>query len=177
MQDELKNQIKEATKKSDDKKLDFSALLKLIDEHYDKMEATLSESLTHSMVTATPIEAIFDSVTDALLSVSKSGVIRNCNRVCARYFGIDKDKLIGTSIGQLIPAVIDQPLSEFLTPFISDVDDTSVQFNGGEINAVRANGETFFAEITSSCMKSSGGMIYVISLRDVSGRKEAERAL
>jgi diguanylate cyclase (GGDEF)-like protein/PAS domain S-box-containing protein len=177
MHQELKNQIKEAARKSGDKKLDFSALLKLIDEHYDKMEATLSESLTQSAITATPIEAIFDSVTDALFSVSKSGVIRNCNKVCARYFGIEKEKLIGASIGQLVPAASDQPLGEFLSPYITDVEDTSVQFYGGEVNAVRANGETFIAEITSSCLESPGGPIYVISLRDVSGRKEAERAL
>jgi len=177
MHQELKNHIEEAARKSGDKKLDFRALLKLIDEHYDKMEATLSESLTQSAIAATPIEAILDSVTDALFSVSKSGVIRNCNKVCTRYFGIEKEKLIGTSIVGLIPAASDQPLSEFLSPYITDVEDTSVQFNGGEINAVRANGETFIAEITSSCLEGPDGTIYVINLRDVSGRKEAERAL
>ena len=177
MHKDLKNQIEEAASKSDDKKLDFSALLKLIDNHYDKMEATLSESLSMSMTVATPIEAIFDSVTDALFSVSESGVIRNCNKVCSRYFGVEKNDLIGASISQFIPAANDQPLTEFLTPFISDVDDTSVQFNGGEINAIRANGQTFIAEISSSRLESGSGSIYVISLRDVTGRKESERAL
>jgi len=177
MHKDLKNQIEEAASKSDDKKLDFSALLKLIDNHYDKMEATLSESLSMSMTVATPIEAIFDSVTDALFSVNESGVIRNCNKVCSRYFGIEKNDLIGASISQFIPAANDHSLTEFLTPFISDVDDTSVQFNGGEINAIRANGQTFIAEISSSRLESGSGSIYVISLRDVTGRKESERAL
>ena len=177
MHEELKDQIEKATEKSDDKKLDFSALLKLIDAHYDNMEATLSETLSQSMVTATPIQAIFDSVTDALFSVSESGVIRNCNKVCSRYFGVEKRKLIGSTLGQFIPAANDKPLSEFLSPFTSDVDDTSVQFVGGEINAVRANGETFIAEISSSQLDNAGSTLYVISLRDVTGRKEAERAL
>ena len=177
MHEELKNQIEEATRKSDDKKLDFSALLKLIDEHYDKMEATLSESMAQSITATTPIEVIFDSVTDALFTVNESGVIRNCNKVCSRYFGLDKDKMIGAAIGKLIPDANDQTFSKFLAPFISDVDDTDVQFNGGEISAVRANGDTFIAEISASCLDSMGGTIYVISLRDVTGRKEAERAL
>ena len=116
MHDDLKKQIKEATRKSEDKKLDFSALLKLIDDHYDKMEATLSESLSQSMIVDTPLEAIFDSVTDALFTVSNSGIIRNCNKVCSRYFGMNKDKLIGASIGQIIPSSNDQPLQEFLSP-------------------------------------------------------------
>lgn len=177
MHEELKNKIEKATRKSDDKKLDFSALLKLIDSHYDNMEATLSETLSQSMVAATPIEAIFDSVTDALFSVSDTGVIRNCNKVCSRYFGIEKKKLIGSSISQFIPAAGEQTLCDFLTPFTSDVDDTSVQFSGGEINVVRANGEAFIAEISSSKLDSDGKSIYVISLRDVTGRKKAERAL
>jgi diguanylate cyclase (GGDEF)-like protein/PAS domain S-box-containing protein len=177
MHEELKNQIKAATVKSSDKKLGFSALLKLIDEHYDQMEATLSETLSQSMATTTPIEVIFDSVTDALFSVSDKGIIRNCNKVCSRYFGIEKDELIGTSIGTLIPAVDNQPLGEFLTPFISNVDDTSIQFKGGEVSAVRANGETFDAEISSSQLDGPGGKVFVISLRDISGRKEAERTL
>jgi len=177
MHKDLKNEIEEVARKSDDKKLDFSVLLKLIDNHYDKMEATLSESLSMSMTAATPIEAIFDSVTDALFSVSESGVIRNCNKVCSRYFGVEKNDLIGASISQFIPAAVDKPLDEFLTPFISDVDDTSVQFSGGEISAIRANGKTFIAEISSSCLQNGSSAIYVISLRDVTGRKESERAL
>ena len=177
MHQELKNQIEEATRRSDDKKLDFSALLKLIDDHYDKMEATLSESLAQSLRTATPIEVIFDSVTDALLSVGEAGEIHNCNKVCSRYFGVGKDELIGAPISRFIPAAADQSLDEFLSPFKSELDDTNIEFNGGEVEAVRANGDKFPVEINASDLNVSGDTVYVISLRDVTGRKEAERTL
>ena len=177
MHQELKNQIAEAARRSDDKKLDFNALLKLIDEHYDRMEATLSESLTQSLKTVTPIEVIFDSVTDALMSVGKGGEIRNCNKVCSRYFGIEKDELIGTPIDRYIPAAGNQSLVEFLTPFKSELNDTNIELNGGEVEAVRVNGDTFLAEINASSLDMSGDTVYVISLRDITGRKEAERTL
>jgi PAS domain S-box-containing protein len=177
MHRELKNQIAEAARKSDDKKLDFNALLKLIDEHYDRMEATLSESLTQSLKTVTPIEVIFDSVSDALMSVGEGGEIRTCNKVCSRYFGIDKDQLIGTPIDRYIPAAGNQSLVEFLTPFKSEFDDTSIELNAVEVEAVRVNGDTFLAEINASSLDVSGDTVYVISLRDITGRKEAERTL
>ena len=45
---------------------------------------------------------MFDSVTEALLSVSESGTIRICNKVCAKYFGLTRDQLIGSQIEHLL---------------------------------------------------------------------------
>ncbi len=101
MHRELRQRLKEVSEKSGINKLDFIALLKLIDEHYDKMEATITQSLATQTLTSqslnapTPIDLIFDSVTDALLTVDEQGIIRNCNKVCVRYFGIAKQDLIG----------------------------------------------------------------------------------
>ena len=66
----LREKIRAATERSGITKPDFVELLKLIDEHYDKMEATITQSIqTRTLQDNTPIEAIFDSVTEALLSV------------------------------------------------------------------------------------------------------------
>jgi len=113
MDSKLREQIRKATEQTHVKQSDFVHLLKLIDQHYDKMEATITQSLSVD----TPIDVIFDSVAEALISVSESGEIRVCNRVCARYFGLTKDQLIGSMIEHLLPAAKDQPLAEFLEPF------------------------------------------------------------
>ena len=57
MHKELRDKIKRATEESGIEKPDFIELLQLIDQHYDKMEATITQSLT----TTTPIETVFDS--------------------------------------------------------------------------------------------------------------------
>ena len=62
MDGDLRDKIKAATEESGVTKPGFVALLKLIDEHYDKMEATITQSFQSQ--TQTPIEAIFNSVTD-----------------------------------------------------------------------------------------------------------------
>jgi len=179
MHRDLRKQIKEATERSGIQKLDFVELLKLIDQHYDKMEATITQSLTTKSLTvaSTPLDVIFDSVTEALLTVSEEGTIRNCNKICSRYFGIDKDKLIGSSIVSILPDSGGRTLADFLQPYQSDIDDTSVDLAGGEVNAARANGDTFVAEINSSSLPVGEERVFVISLRDVTSRKKAERSL
>ena len=177
MHQELRQQIREATSESDDKKLDFGALVKIIDHHYDKMQATLSESLALTLTSSSPIEAIFDSVTDALLSVSESGTIRNCNKGCERFFGIAKEQLMGTPVSLLLPQAKDQPVAGFLAPFMANLDDTQINAKCGEIAAVHANGGRVVAEINASRIDAAGSKIFVINLRDISARKDAERTL
>ena len=181
MHRELRQQIKEATERSGINKLDFIALLKLIDQHYDKMEATITESLSlslsQSLTTTTPIEVIFDSVTDALMSVSNEGIIRNCNKMCSRYFGLPKEELIGSKISRILPAAKNKPLAEYLRPFMSNLDDTHANFACGEVAAVRADGQGFVAEINDSGLEVGEGHIFVISLRDMTGRRAAQKAL
>ena len=173
MDDNLREKIRQAAQSSQGRQSTFIELLSMIDEHYDKMEATI----TQSMSAATPIEAIFDSVTEALMTVSEAGEIRVCNKVCERYFGLAKDQLIGSRIEHVIPAAADQSMGKFLEPFMANLDDTHVDFTAGEVEAKRACGEYFFAEVNASRLIVPEGAIYVISLRDVTDRREAELAL
>ena len=192
MQKDLRDKIRAAKEASGITKPDFVELLTLIDEHYDKMEATLSESIQAQSLpprnpadtlaqahgaTAAPIEAIFDSVTEALLSVSADGVIRNCNKVCTRYFKLTKDQLIGSKLSNILPDAKDQSLKVFLEPYISVLDNTSVDLVDGEVRALRAGGEQFDAEVNASVLATAGGDVFVISLRDVTDRKMADVAL
>lgn len=179
MHRDLRKQIKEATEKSGIQKLDFIELLKLIDRHYDKMEATITQSLTTRSLTLsdTPIEVIFDSVTEALISVSEEGTIRNCNKICSRYFGVTKDKLIGSSIVSILPDSTGRTLADFLQPYQSNIDDTNVDLSGGEVSAAKADGKRFDAEINSSSLMVGDERVFVISLRDITSRKKAELSL
>ena len=173
MHKELRDRIKRATESSAIEKPDFVDLLKLVDQHYDKMEATITQSLN----TATPFETIFDSVTDALLTVSENGIVCSCNKICSHYFGLTRDQLIGSKIENILPAAEGRKLSDFIEPFNSNLDDTQLTVEGGEVDALRADGKTFVAEIHASELEAGGGKIYVISLRDVTDRKQAENAL
>jgi len=158
-------------------KPEFVALLKRMDEHYDRMESTICDSLSGKFAAPTPIEVIFDSVTDALLSVSAEGIIRNCNKMCTRYFGLGRDELIGSHIGRLLPGLGDDTLEAFLSPYMADLAETHFEVCHGEVTARRISGVEFIAEINSSRLQTANTDLFVISLRDITERKEAERAL
>ncbi len=179
MKKDLRDKIRAATEASGISKPGFVDLLSLIDQHYDKMEATITQSVrtaTHP-TSAAPIEAIFDSVTEALLSVGADGVIRNCNRVCTRCFKLPKDHLVGTNISGLLSDAKDRSIGDFLETYMSNLDDTGIELVNGEVNAQRADGEHFVAEINASKLETVDGDIFVISLRDVTDRKETEIVL
>ncbi len=173
MHQDLREKIRAATEESGISKPDFLELLKLIDQHYDKMEATITQSLQ----TSAPIEAIFNSVTEALLSVGDNGIIRNCNKVCANYFGVESEQLIGAPISNILPDATGTKVATFLEPFLTSLDDTRLQLANGETRARREDGECFDAEINASELAILEGKVFVISIRDVSGRKAAEDAL
>jgi PAS domain S-box-containing protein len=175
MQGDLREKIKAAAEESGMTKPDFVALLKLINTHYDNMEATITQSIQTQ--TQTPIEAIFDSVTDAVLSVGADGVIRNCNKACTRYFGRPRKELIGSHISSILPNLGNGPLTEYLLPFMSDLDDTSFEISGGDVIATRKDGATFHARINASTIDTLGGEVFVVSLRDISDQIRAEIAL
>ena len=83
MERELQQRIEEATKRSGIDKLDFVALLNLIDEHYDKMEATITQSLnTRLLAPTTAIDLFFDSVADALTDQEpKAATVRTIGQI------------------------------------------------------------------------------------------------
>jgi len=193
MDSDLRDKIKQAAEATDIEPSDFLDLLKLIDQHYDKMEETISQAVTAQSIRTqtmntqsiaaatlsfnTPIEVVFDSVTEALLSVDEAGEVRICNKVCARFFGLTKDQLIGSKIEHILPTSKGMPVAQFLEPFMSDLDDTQLDFAGGEVEARRIDGEYFYAEINASQLDTVGGKIFVISLRDVTDRRAAEITL
>ena len=179
MDEKLKEQIRRASAPSEAGQADLLELLRLVDAHYDRIEATISQSVNTQLLAQarSPVDAVFDSVTEALLSVDADGGVRVCNKVCSRYFRRDKNEIIGASLASLVPGAAGLPIGEFLEPFMSDLDDTHVDCQGGEIEAVRANGEKFFAEINASSLETADGVVYVISLRDITLRRDAEHAL
>ena len=174
---DLDEDIRKRLKDSGSESLDFVTLLRLIDDHYARMEATITSSLSRAHSPGTPIEALFDSVTDALMSVSADGTIRNCNKICPRYFGRNKVELIGSSIRDILPSIGKDSLEQFLLPYMSDIEDTLVKVSRGEVIAQQKDGSTFVAEINASRLTAGDADIFVVCLRDITERKKAEQAL
>ena len=178
MQKDIRERIRAAKAACGAAEPEFADLLHQVEQHYDKLELTLTQTMhEQGFQDSSSIEAIFDSVTEALLSINADGIIRNCNKVCTHYFGLKEKQLIGAPIAQLIPAAKGKPLADFLAPFLSNLDDTSIKQLGGEVDVLRADGQVFVSELHATKLPTTGGMVFVISLRDVTERRQAETAL
>ncbi len=156
---------------------DLQVIVDLLNAHYDKLQASVSRSLAQVLPPKTPIEVIFDSVTEALLSVTAEGTIRHCNKICTRYFDLPKEELIGSPLARILPEAGEIRLDDYLAPFMSNLDDTHVEFHSGEVQALSAGGRRFIAEINATRLDAADEGLFVISLRDVTERHDAERTL
>ena len=169
--------IEEASRASGETKQDFRGLLTMIDQYYDKKDVADTQSPTQTFSITTPIEAIFESITEALITVSVTGDIRSCNKICSRYFGVSLDELIGKPLSNILVGAGEKSCAEFLAPFISHLEDTRTEFDGVETLALRADGEKFEVAVNASRLASIDADFFVISLRDISGRKRTESAI
>jgi PAS domain S-box-containing protein len=67
--------------------------------------------LAEKMVLATRLEAVVDSVDEAILATDRQGLITHFNHSAERLFGAKKQQVLGQNANQLLPAL---PLSEIL---------------------------------------------------------------
>ncbi|MGB5510495.1 MAG: PAS domain S-box protein, partial [Woeseiaceae bacterium] len=178
MQKEIRERIRAAKAACGAAEPEFADLLQQVEQDYDKLELTLTQTMhEQGLQDSNSIEAIFDSVTEALLSINADGIIRNYNKVCTHYFGMEEKQLIGAHIARLIPAAKGKPIADFLAPFLSNLDDTGIKQVGGEVEAMRADGQVFLSELNATKLPTTAGLVFVISLRDVTERRQAETAL
>ena len=112
-------------------------------------------------------ESIFDSVLDAIVILDGQGICLEANPAALALFGTSRKEVVGHSIASFYSAphrsaAVGGP---FLGPNSSH----------GEIELVGRNGEILFVEYTAQTNYLPGRHVAV--LRDISYRREAERAL
>lgn len=176
MREKQDKRISDATDGPGVRKPDFRNLLTKIDRYYDKKDVLDNQSPTQTFSATMPIEAIFESISEALITVSISGVIRSCNKACSRYFGVSRDDLIGSHLGEVLVGASKKSVADFLAPFMSHMDDTQIEIKDGVAIALRNNGEQFDVEINASRLASLEAEFFVISLRDLREHKQAAGA-
>jgi diguanylate cyclase (GGDEF)-like protein/PAS domain S-box-containing protein len=121
------------------------------------------------------LRAIFDHVKDAIITVDSGGRVLTCNPAAQRVFQCGPDLLAGRHIGEVIPAL--DPPGRALEALAQRADDTILDLAPAEIQARRQDDSPFTAEIAVSKMGGADATTFVLCLRDVTDRHEAEQAL
>ena len=112
------------------------------------------------------VAALADASKEAIF-FSEKGVCLDQNHAAERMFGYSREEAVGKmGTDWIIPehreVVIQNMLSEFEGPY--------------EVDALRKDGSTFYAEIRAGISRYMGSDVRVTALRDVTRRKQAEQA-
>jgi len=122
--------------------------------------------------------SVLELAPDGLMVVDTNGIIRLANARCEQLFGYIRDELIGRSVETLVPPDVRPSHPSVRAAFHRSpaARDMGV---GKELRAVRKDSSQFPVEIGLSPLPARGseGDQVAVSIRDVTERKEQERAL
>jgi diguanylate cyclase (GGDEF)-like protein/PAS domain S-box-containing protein len=117
-------------------------------------------------------EALFESSPDAMLAVDVDGRIVRLNFQVERLFGYSRGELLGQPVEKLIPEH-----SRLAHPERSLDHHSQVRAEESELRGRRKDGNEFPVEIGLSLLQTQTGNLVVSVIRDVSLRKQADKAL
>lgn len=122
------------------------------------------------------VQHLIDAAPDAIIIVDASGTITSTNVQAERLFEYVKDELVGEELGKLMPPRYRGTHAEHVARYFRA---PSARPMGAplELYARRSDGTEFPVEISLSPLDTSGGMVAVAAIRDISDRVEAAEAL
>ncbi len=120
--------------------------------------------------------SVAESANDAIISIDRGGTIIAWNRGAASIFGFTREQIVGETLRAIIPAEYWHAHSEALAR-VSGGGAAKLIGRTMEVEAVRSDGTRFPVELSLSTWGVSGEPFYTGIVRDITDRKQAERAL
>jgi two-component system sensor kinase FixL len=119
--------------------------------------------------------AILESSLDPIITINHDGVITEFNRAAEQVFGHPREKVLGTKPSDvLFPPGKSAGHQNRIDRYL-EVGEGSMLGKRIEVTALRANGETFAAEMAMTMSRERGAPVLTFFVRDISQRKKAER--
>ncbi len=120
--------------------------------------------------------SIFESSLDPIITIDDQGVIIEFNRAAEQVFGHPRGKVLGTKPAEvLFPPTASAGEEDRIERYL-DAGEGSMLGRRVEVTAVRADGETFPAEMAMTISQERGAPVLSFFIRDISERKKAELA-
>jgi two-component system sensor kinase FixL len=133
-----------------------------------RLRAALAESQARK-------RAILESSLDPIITINHEGVVTEFNKAAEQIFGHPREKILGTRPSDvLFPPITGVGQQDRIERYL-DVGEGSLLGRRVEVTAVRANGETFDAEMAMTLSREEGDMVMTFFIRDISRRKKAEQ--
>mgnify|MGYP001343299391 CR=1 FL=1 len=135
-------------------------------------EAQLVEAETR---TRNLVHTIFSTMADGLVTIDARGIIHSSNATCREMFGRGSEDLTGRKLADLLVPQNGERLEAFLDEYRDTGKVRTV--TAREATAVRPDGSRFPVEISIGVNEHDGEAHFVVVIRDITERHEAERQL
>jgi two-component system, sensor histidine kinase and response regulator len=122
------------------------------------------------------LQAIFDGVVDAIVTIDQHGRIQQWSSGAQRIFGYAPEEIVGADITILMPEPYRSGHAGYIASFLKTRDPKMIGV-GRELTAIRKDGTQFPIELTVSEVVNGEEVFFTGILRDITGRKRAEAEL
>lgn len=122
------------------------------------------------------VHAILATAVDAIIVIDERGIVETFNPGAERMFGFSATEIIGRNVSFLMPEPYRREHDAYVANYLRTGHGRIIGI-GREVQGQRKDGSTFPAELAVSEAWLGERRVFVGIVRDVSERKEAERAL
>ncbi|MBV8889133.1 MAG: PAS domain S-box protein [Alphaproteobacteria bacterium] len=122
------------------------------------------------------LQAIFDAVIDAIVTIDRAGRIRQWSPGAQRIFGYSAEEVLGADLTMLMPQPHRAEHHRYVDAYLT-TGQPKVIGVGRELTAIRRDGSEFPIELTVGEVRTGDELLFTGVLRDITERKRAEQEL
>jgi PAS domain S-box-containing protein len=134
------------------------------------LAAVFAERRQHAAV----VDAVLNTVEDAIITIDAKGMVKELNPAAARVFGYSPDEVIGRNIKMLMPEPYHREHDGYVSNYLR-TGQAKVIGHGREVTGRRKDGSIFPMELAVSEMVVAGRRMFTGVVRDITERKQVEQ--
>ncbi len=190
----LAEQVRAASESSLTGEPDLARLLQLISRRYDSIDeerrgivrsmqlmSDEAQALTREIreQSAAHLQAILDHIKDAVITVNETGHIETFNPTGERIFNYVQSEVLGRTLDYLVLDAGTEPggVVAYLERLAARAEDTAADLASSETWGKNKQGARFAAEIAVSQAYVERRRVFIVCLRDITERRQAEQAV
>lgn len=122
------------------------------------------------------LTTIMNTILDGIIIIDEHGIVQSFNPAAVKMFGYDQKEVLGQNIKMLVPKEHAVHHDDYLANYLK-TGKSKVIGGTTEIEVTRKDGSMFLMDLLISEMEINGKRMFVGTVRDATGRKQAEKML
>ncbi|HTQ51026.1 MAG TPA: PAS domain S-box protein [Candidatus Acidoferrales bacterium] len=144
--------------------------------HATRARAQRQQSAADLRDSAERLRAILETAVEGIITIDEHGIIESFNLAAERIFGYTADEVTGRNVSMLMPSPHREQHDTYLSNYLH-TGHAKIIGIGREIAARRKNGTVFPMDLSVSEVQLADRRLFTGFIRDITERKEAEKAL